>query len=158
MMNTPTSINRKAIRLIPLVLVAAALFAATLSATPATGAVDVCSASGPIAVGWGGSRFGPEPFGVGPSCTITRTDLSRTVRLTVFGEGAIGGQVVSGQYRYFCRRTAQDLIGQSGYSVNCRSIPGGGIEMNVYDLLYANVYCSTTGEIGILVRIECNGR
>ncbi len=82
-------------------------------------------------------------------------------RLTIFAQGAIGGQIIdrSTGNRFFCRGSLEFQLGQdrNAYPAHCSSF-GGGLVMFVsgIDLTGGGqIYCSTTGELGVLANIVC---
>lgn len=145
---------------------------------PASAApVGQCRVSAAAVVGWGGSRYvTTPPQGVGAGCNfLTLFANEITLVVSSIADAATypaasfpevpplhGGQIIlpDGR-RFFCRQSLQGL-GQSyvpGVDVSCEKSPfTTGLRMRVTlekGFVSGSVYCSTTGEVDVLVDTHC---
>ena len=151
----------------------AALFVGMLTLAPIAGHSAVpqhkCNAGPVQVVGWGGSRFVPiPPQGIGASCeffTAGAQFIRGIAQSTAVLTGGIQIILPDGR-RFYCRDSITETpfvlagtsFGQQHPDALCTYYVIA-MKVEIYLILPApvvgNIYCSTTGEVGLNVEILC---
>ena len=130
-----------------------------------------CRARANLAAGWGGSRFVPVPSQgvIGTSC-VFHTAGSQFFGVIGQGLPITGGvqMILPDGRRFYCRDgyletplvLAGLTLGQAHPHLQCGYNLVDRVELSLFlpALVAGDVYCSTTGELGIQVEIGCFAR